>query len=149
MKVRCKQSARDHRDNRWRRTKTSQSGTGFKPLNSFAQHPANERHTHTHCQSDKCVEHSRFLSACPLAAPPGEPVCPAWLPRRGRRKARRHHFDCSSQPQHCRSTVCQAHTLLVSKISHTVARRELQSREHTHTHAEHQQLANTPPSLSH
>lgn len=41
------------------------------------------------------------------------------LPCQARRKERRHHFDCSPQPRHCRSTVCQAHSLLVSKISHS------------------------------
>lgn len=57
------------------------------------------------------------------------------LPCHAREKEHRHHFDCSSQPQHCRSTVCQAHSLLVSKISHSG---QGETAEHstatTHTH---------------
>lgn len=72
-----------------------------------------------HCTRlpDKCVDGSRFPPpGRPLSAPPWEPVCPAC---HAREKEHRHHFDCSPQPRHCRSTLCQAHSLLVSKISHS------------------------------
>lgn len=56
------------------------------------------------------------------------------LPCHAREKERRHHFDCSSQPQHCRSIVCQAHSLLVSKISHSGQGNCRAEHNHTHTH---------------
>lgn len=69
-------------------------------------------------RSSSSSSSSRTCLPC-LAATPG-------------RKARRHHFDCSSQPQHCRSTVCQAHTLLVSKISHSGQGGTAEQRTTTH-----------------
>lgn len=66
------------------------------------------------------------------------------LPCHAGEKEHRHHFDCSSQPKHCRSTVCQAHSL-VSKISHS-GQGEMQSiaEAHTHTHTRELKLANVP-----
>lgn len=87
----------------------------------------------------------RFLSSVHACVDSSLRTC---LPCHPRERELRHHFDCSSQIRHCRSTLCQAHSLLVSKISHS-GQGELQSAAHTqqvppNMHSS-SQISKTPP----
>ena len=80
--------------------------------------PPPHTHTPTHKEQNVLTAADSSCPSSPLLSSPFSlrtclPCCHA------REKEHRHHFDCSSQPRHCRSTVCQAHSLLVSKISHS------------------------------
>lgn len=86
-----------------------------KTLGSFAEHPPSARLYPLH-PSARQMCRPQQIPAWPSSISSSLRTC---LPCHAREKEHRHHFDCSSQPQHCRSTLCQAHSLLVSKISHS------------------------------
>lgn len=87
----------------------------FTSLSSFEEHLLSTRLFPLH-PSVRQMCRPQQIPARPSSVGSSLRTC---LPCHAREKEHRHHFDCSSQPQHCRSTVCQAHSLLVSKISHS------------------------------